>query len=538
MKSERAGFVTLQAHISQAHLATVRLPAVGRYGLSFVFGAVAALALAPFYFLFLLVPAFCGLLWLIYGATRPRAAFAIAWWFGLGHFAAGLYWIANALLVDAARFGWLIPFAILGLSGGLAVFPALAGFAARRIAGGYGGVGRVLVFTALWVVLEWVRGWIFTGFPWNLTGSSWAVSDALMQMGSVTGIYGLSLLAVLTAAMPATLAAGDGWGGGRRPTLVAGAILALIWGGGAIRLSEAPALGTDNVPNVRLRLVQPNIAQADKWRADLRIPNLKEQLRMSLTPAVGPAPTHVIWSETAATFFLSNDVAVRRAIAAATPKGGLIITGAPRTTAVGKKPFRAWNSLFALDDKGKVVSTYDKHHLVPFGEYMPFRGIINLDKITAGSTDFTPGPGPRTLRLPGLPAVSPLICYEVIFPGNVVNAADRPKWMLNLTNDAWYGISTGPYQHFDAARFRAVEEGLPLVRVANTGISGVIDAYGRVVRHLKLGEKATLDSALPTALPPTVYSRSGNAVALLLIAIILAAGIFAGRLRPASFVEP
>ncbi len=516
--------------VNGLHAATVRLPAFRRYGLGFVLGALAALAMAPFYLLFLLVPAFCGLLWLVYGATGSRGAFAAAWWFGFGYFTVGLYWIANALLTDAGRFGWMVPFAILGLSGGLAVFPGLAGLAARRLDAG-NGLGRVLLFAAFWTFTEWLRGWVLTGFPWNLVGSGWALSEAMMQGAAVTGIYGLSLLAVVTAAMPATLARNDRWGGGPGPTIGAAVLLVVVWGGGAARLSGAAAIGENTVPGVRLRLVQPNIEQTKKWRYDLRIPNLKEQIRMSAAVAEGPPPTHVIWSETAATYYLSNDPAVRQAIAESTPKDGLIITGAPRSTLKKEKTLRIWNSLYALDGGGQIVGTYDKAHLVPFGEYMPFRGIIGMEKLTVGATDFSPGPGPRTLRLKGLPPVSPLICYEVIFPGNVVDPNDRPQWILNLTNDAWYGLSTGPYQHFDSARFRAVEEGLPLVRVANTGISGVIDGYGRVVKRLDLGRKGTLDSALPKALSSTVFGRFGNAVALLLMLVTGAAGMAVGRFQ-------
>ena len=517
--------------LSDLQSAVIRLPAFRRYGLAFILGGLAALAMAPFYLLFLLVPAFCGLLWLVYGAAGPRGAAAAAWWFGLGFFAFGLYWIGAALLVDAARFGWMIPFAILGLSAGLAIFPAAVGLIAWRLAANLGGVGRVLVFAALWVLAEWLRGWVFTGFPWNLMGSAWAVSDALMQGASVTGIYGLSLLAVTIAALPATLSANSGWGGGRTPTAAAAILLAVVWGGGAARLSGAPAVGENSVPDVRLRLVQPNIEQKDKWRANLRIPNLKEQIAMSSGPGPGPGPTHVIWSETAATYYLSNDAAVRSAIAQGTPRGGLTLTGGLRTTATREKPFKVWNSLFALDDAGAIVGAYDKFHLVPFGEYMPFRGIVGLEKLSAGATDFTAGAGPQTLRLKGLPPVSPLICYEVIFPGNVVNPEDRPEWLLSVTNDAWYGISTGPYQHFDAARFRAVEEGLPLVRVANTGISGVIDAYGRVVKRLELSEKGVLDTTLPKALAGTVFGGAGNALALLLIIATGGAGMAIGGFR-------
>ena len=523
--------------MTRFHTAVTGMTGAKRYGLAFLLGASSALALAPFYLLFILIPVYSGLLWLVFGARRARGAFAAAWWFGVGQFSAGLYWIANALLTDAARFGWLVPITILGLSSGLALFPGLAALASYRLLGDKkdaptSGVGKVLVFAALWVLLEWLRGWVLTGFPWNLAGSVWAVSDEMMQAGSVVGVYGLSLLAILVAALPATLSTNTGWGGGARPTLIAAVVLVLVWGGGAVRLSGAGAIGENNVPDVRLRLVQPNISQQDKWKAKLRIPNLKEYIAMGAAPAAKPdaEPTHVIWSETAATFNLANDMAVRAAIAEGTPKGGLTITGAPRTTPPGEQPFKIWNSLYAINDQGGIVDTYDKHHLVPFGEYMPFRGVIGLEKLTAGATDFTPGPGPRTLQFTGLPPVAPLICYEVIFPGNVVDATDRPQWMLNLTNDAWYGISTGPYQHYDAARFRALEEGMPIVRVANTGISGIVDAYGRNVTRLDLGTKGTLDGYLPKALEPTIYSRFGNALALLMTLIAGGVGLRMGRL--------
>lgn len=242
-------------------------------------------------------------------------------------------------------------------------------------------------------------------------------------------------------------------------------------------------------------------------------------------PASGAAlPTHVIWAETAATYFLANKAGPRQAIAAVTPKGGLTLTGAPRTTPKRESVYKVWNSLHGIDEKASIVGTYDKSHLVPFGEYMPLRNVLGLDKLTAGATDFSAGQGPRTLRLKGLPPVSPLICYEVIFPGQVVDPKDRPQWLLNVTNDGWYGVSSGPYQHFAAARLRAVEEGLPLVRVANTGISGVIDGYGRVVAKLGLARKGILDSDLPRALGPTPYGRLGNWIVGLLVLMVAGAG--------------
>jgi apolipoprotein N-acyltransferase len=260
---------------------------------------------------------------------------------------------------------------------------------------------------------------------------------------------------------------------------------------------------------------------------------VQKQLKLSLAPALAGSgstplkpPTHIIWAETSVPYILANTPGLSQVLAAAVPPGGLMIFGAPRASPAGVTPRQLWNSLQAIDDKGRVKGTYDKHHLVPFGEYVPFRDILPIEKLTAGRQDFSPGPGIRTLAFDGLPPVSPLICYEVIFSGNVVDAENRPQWLLNLTNDAWFGQSFGPYQHFAAARLRAVEEGLPLVRVANTGISGVIDGYGRTIRRLGLGQEGVIDSPLPAALDDrTMYSRFGGWILALMMIFALAGGI-------------
>ncbi len=304
--------------------------------------------------------------------------------------------------------------------------------------------------------------------------------------------------------------------------LAALGVLALAWAGGAIRLFVAGP--GEYVPGVRLRLVQPNIAQSEKWDPELRARNFMAQLRMGSLPADRP-PTHVIWAESAVPFFLAEHAEALALIGASTPKNGLTIAGAVRRSPPDQPP-QVWNSMIAVDSDGQVVGTYDKSHLVPFGEYVPFRQILGISSVAGGSTDFSPGRGIATEILKGLPPLSALICYEVIFPAEVADRRNRPQWLLNLTNDGWYGNSTGPYQHLAAARMRAVEEGLPLVRVANTGISAVVDAYGRVVDHLPLGAQGILDSDLPEALPaPTPYGRWGNAVVFALIAVFAAAGL-------------
>ncbi|MFQ5764112.1 MAG: apolipoprotein N-acyltransferase [Rhodospirillales bacterium] len=496
-------------------------------------GALAAAALPPLHLLPLLIPAFAGLLWMIEESDTPARAFSGGWWFGIGFWAAGLYWIGFAFMVDAQRYGWLAPFAVTGMAAGMALFPGAAAALSRLsfVTAGIGAVGRVIVFGGLWTVVEWGRGWVFTGFPWNLVGTAWTVSDAMIQLVAVTGVYGLSLMTVVAAAMPAVLAEPPIAGGHRRwaPVIGAFTVLGLIWVGGQARLAAATG---DTVPGVRLRLVQPNIPQALKWRRELRRGHVLRQLEMSRAPVASDiGPTHVIWAETAVPFVLDRAPGLTETIARAAPPGGLVIVGAPRTSPAGSTPARAWNSLHAIDAEGRVEGVYDKSHLVPFGEYVPFRGILPLGKLTEGRLDFSPGPGVRTLRLKGLPPVSPLICFEAIFPGRVVDPGDRPQWLLNLTNDAWFGQSSGPYQHFAAARLRAVEEGMPLVRVANTGISGIVDAYGRVVRRLGLGEAGVIDGPLPAFLrTPPPFARFGDWMTGLIIVMVLGPGFLLTRM--------
>lgn len=492
----------------------------------FLLGAVASSALPPLHLIPVLVISFSALAWLTdaiheRGKRGVLRAFAVGWWFGLGHFVAGLYWIAHALLVDAAQFAWMIPFAVVGLSAVLAVFTGLA--TATTHASGLKGVPAILVLAVAWTAGEWLRGHLFTGFPWNLIGTVWAGSDAMMQAAAVVGVYGLGMVTVVLAALPSTLASPararrQQWAA----TIAAAMALAVIWAGGATRLVLADS---GLVANVRLRLVQPDIPQSLKWNPALRERHVLDT--MELTRGSGfDRITDVIWPEAASPFALSESAAMRQAIAAAVPPGGLLITGAPR---VSRDPtgIKVWNSLYALDGSGAIAAVFDKFHLVPFGEYVPFRSILPIEKITPGIGDFSAGPGPQTVALPGLPKASPLICYEVIFPAHVVDPAERPGWLLNITNDAWFGISSGPYQHFAAARFRAVEEGLPLVRAANNGISAVVDPYGRVLARLELGRKGVLDADLPRALSPTPYSRFGDAIVavLALVLLILAFGL-------------
>jgi apolipoprotein N-acyltransferase len=508
------------APVAPAQLTALRLAelqGLRRFGSAFLLGALAAAALPPVDLTPVLVISFTGLVWLFDGVQRPREAFGLGWSFGFGFFVAGLYWIAAALFVDIFRFWWLLPFATLGVPAGLAIFTGAAVLAAhllcRRLR--WHGVARVLALAVAWAAAEWLRGHVLTGFPWNLVGYAWSGafpgSLAMLQLTSVVGIYGLSLLTVTLAMLPATL--GDL--GGRRQLPLAAAALALLacLAFGWTRLDAGtPA----DVPGVTLRIVQPSVEQTFKNDPAERLATFRRHLALSGGPTESKTPiTTLIWPEASAPPFLDRDTAARDAIAAAIPPGGLALIGSDRTEPPPTRPEHVWNSMVALDHEGKIDASYDKAHLVPFGEYVPLRGVLPMDKITPGTLDFSAGSGPRTLHLPGLPPVSPLICYEVIFPGAVSDPADRPRWLLNLTNDAWYGFTSGPFQHFNIARVRAIEEGLPLVRAANNGISGLVDPYGRVIKRLALDAVGYLDVPLPQALPATIYARTSDAVFLL-----------------------
>jgi len=500
-----------------------------RLAVAFALGALATMALPPLYFFPILALSFSGLIWLLDSARRTRTALAVGWWFGFGYFAAGLYWTGFAMLVDAARFAWLLPIASLGLPAGLAIFSGLAGLIYYRL--NPTGVARVLVLALAWTTVEWLRSTILTGFPWNLIGYTWMGSDAMAQAGAYVGVQGLGLITVATmASFSAIKPDGPALSRYRYP-LIGVAVLASVWAGGTWRVANTEIA---DVEGVKLRLVQANIPQHHKWRPELRRKNLDRYMQMSSFPGADQI-SHIIWPETAAAYFLGNDPELRKSLGGLVAGDGALITGAPRTTPTRQTPFKVWNSVLALDKKGDIVGTYDKFHLVPFGEYVPFRtilGLFGIERLVAGRGDFQRGPGPRTLDLPGLPPVSPLICYEAIFPGAVKDPARRPDWMLNLTNDAWFGMTAGPHQHLAMTRMRAIEEGIAMVRVANTGISAIIDPLGRVQNSIGLGVSGVLDGALPRPVrQATLYSRYGDwtALVIFLLALVTSGGLMRRR---------
>jgi apolipoprotein N-acyltransferase len=485
-----------------------------------VLGAVAASALPPTHVLPVLLITFPALAWSLDAATTRRAAFGTGFWWSTGWFAVGLYWISHALLTDAARFGWMVPFAVFGLSSLLAAFNGLASLAVHLCR--LGRVARIPALAAALTISEWLRSWVMTGLPWNPVGSVWDFSLPVLQFGALGGIWGLSLLTYLVFLAPALLAVS---GHGRAVAALTLGLPAMLWLGGSLRLAANPE---SMVPGVNLRIVQAAVAQANKWKDEQREANLRDHIALTRGPGFETV-TAVIWPETAVSYFLDLDRLHRQMTAAAVPPGGLLLTGAPRITPKGVEPFRIWNSLMAVTDSAEIAAIYDKAHLVPFGEYVPLRGILPIAKITHGGTDFSAGPGPVTLDLPGLPPAAPLICYEAIFPDAII-ARDqkRPGWIVNVTNDGWFGISSGPHQHLSASRMRSIEEGLPQARAANTGISAVIDPSGRIIARLGLGERGILDAPLPQSLAATPYSRLGNVIPALML---LLTGIVIFRLR-------
>jgi apolipoprotein N-acyltransferase len=500
---------------------------------AFLAGAVSTLALAPVNFWPAPFLTFPILIWLVDGSAAGRlggawSAAGAGWWFGFGYFVVGLYWIGNALLVDAKTFGWLLPFAVVALPAALALFTAFGVGLARLIWGR--GPGRVLALAVGLTVAEWLRGHLLTGFPWNAFGYALSSPLPLAQGAALMGIWGLTFLAVAVYGSPAVLA--DDRADTRRPWHVP-ALSAVVLAGlatyGTLRLQANP---TSNTEGVRLRIMQPNLQQDEKFNFSQKQQVMSRYLALS-DRASGPRSTgirdvtHLIWPESAFPFFLTRDAGALAEIAALLPAGTVLITGAVRAPEgiPDAAVTRAYNSIYVIDHDGSIRSIYDKVHLVPFGEYLPFQDFLEelgLRQITNMRGGFIPGDRRRILNVPQAPGVLPLICYEIIFP-EVLPAGERPGWIVNLTNDGWFGASPGPYQHLQQARIRAIEQGLPLVRAANTGISAVVDPVGRIIDSLPLGTEGVLDAPLPRPTPAlTPYSRMGDLPTGLVLALAVA----------------
>ncbi len=485
-----------------------------RRSIAFGAGAVSALAMAPFFIFPLLWITLPVLVWLIDGAVaeapsgrvrRLRPAFAVGWWFGFGYFLAGLWWIGNAFLVEADKFAWLMPLAVLALPAGLALLWGVGVVIAQLLWSD--DWRRVFALAAGLGAAEWLRGHLFTGFPWNAIGYALTAGEILMQSAALFGLYALNVIAVLIFAAPAALAPADGE---RRRNVVLPALavlsLAALGAYGMLRLSNATVAF---VPNITIRIVQPALAQLQKWDPANKDEVLSTYFRLS-APEGAPLEknTLLVWPESAFPFPLTQDPGSLAAIAELLPPETVLVTGSYREEYPPSGPPEFYNSIYEIGDDGTILGAYDKVHLVPFGEYMPAEGIFQRVGITqVVPNGFTPGPARRALPLSFGPSFLPLICYEGIFSGQILGEGPRPGFMLNVTNDGWFGRTTGPYQHFHQARVRSVEEGLPLVRAANTGISAVVDPFGRSISQTRLGEATTIETRLPASIEPPFYAQ-------------------------------
>lgn len=486
-------------------------------GLAVLAGALAVLSLPPFSVL-AFVPISYGSLFLLVQGTPPARSFLAGWLFGVGYFVAGLSWIAESFFVDAERFGAFAIPAVTGLSALLALFPAIA-MATFSSLGSRDPVPATIlsvVFAACWTGGEWLRGHILTGFPWNLTAYAATEFATLRQPAAWVGSYGLSFLFILVAVLPAQALIS-----GRRRSFIC--LVTLLVGGLWLFADTRNFSPESTSTGVSIRIVQGNFPQREKWVQGAREAALSRYLRLSVQ---GGTTDVVLWPEAAFPGFLDEDEDARRRIHRSLPPGSVLLTGAPDRVHSQSGP-RFYNTIQIYGPEGNLMDSHAKYHLVPFGEYVPLSDWLPIERLTEGLGDFTPGPGPRTLLLSGLPPFAAAICYEIIFPGHVVDDAERPEWIFNASNDAWFGKSIGPEQHLAAARMRAVEEGLPVVRAVNTGISAVIDATGNIVARLGLGITGTIDTKLPPALPRTLYARFGDwmLLSLVLVSWIAALGI-------------
>lgn len=481
------------------------------------FGLIAGLALPPFYLLPALWIALPGLLWLIGRAASWKQAAAIGLAFGFALNCLGLYWIIEPILIEAAQFWWLVPFAVPGLALVVAVFiavPAAAAWFAPR------GLPRIFVLAGTWTLADLAQQFVLTGFPWNFWGTDVAVpgrlGTLLIQPAAWIGVLGLTLAIVILAALPAL---------GRRG-LIASLLLMVAWGGvGAVRLSLArPAQ-----PAAVVGIIQGDgTAEFVSTRA-AALALFRRYLGLSVQAVAQARATHpglpivLLWPETASPFLLETDAAARAAIAETVGPDVTVVTGMLR---FGPKD-TIYNSMGVLRGAGPLLGIYDKWHLVPFGEYEPAWMPLQI----LPGQGFTPGTGPKTLHIPGLPPLGPIICYESVFSGQIIKESDRPAWIALVTNDAWFGNSAGPRQHLAAGRMRAVEEGLPLARAANTGISALFDASGREIGRIGMEQPGVLVAPLPGALPPTLFSRLGLWAPALLAVLTLLLGLVLGRTR-------
>lgn len=480
--------------------------------LSLASGAASVLALPPFGLFPLLALTFGILVWLLDSISERQGwkalgrAFLIGWFFGFGYFLAGLWWVGAAFLVESDVFGWLLPLAVAGLPAGLAIFTGF-GTAFSYLLWSRG-PARAFALTVGLGLSEYARANLFTGFPWNTFGYALTVNEAQMQAASLIGVDGLTLVAIFLAAAPAIWLTRDGRQERLRMIVGASAVAILF---AQFVFGELRLLNAETVlqPGIRLRLVQPNLTQAERLDRSRHLDVLERYLRLS-RPAPGEAPpTHVIWPESALPFRIDDSPLALTRITGVLAPGSVLILG--RLRADELDPGHVLNSLYVLDDQANVLDRYDKTHLVPFGEYLPFGDFlasIGLEPLTRIFA-FVPGHEHGPVLAGAAPPFTALICYEAIF-GPEVGRAGRAGWIVNISDDSWFGDTLGPRQHFHQARLRAVEQGLPLARVTTTGRSALIDPYGRIMKNLDIGSEGAINIGLPKSLPPTLYMKMRN----------------------------
>ena len=502
-------------------------------------GALSSFAMAPYDLWPLLAITLPVFVWLLDGTGGGRSglisAFASGWWFGFGYFLAGLYWIGMAFLVEADRFAWLLPVAVAGLPAYLAFYTGFGAVLARLLWAP--GAVRIFAFALGIGISEWLRGHLLTGFPWNSFGYALAAIPGIAQTASIIGLWGLTFIALAVLASPAVLI--DKREATKRPWLLpAGAALLLVVLGayGLNRLANAE---TGFVADARLRIMQPNLPQDQKFQPSAKDAIMDRYLSIS-DRAGGPDRqgvrdvTHLFWPESAFPFFLEQEADALARIADLLRGGAVLVTGAARyeEPRPGSTEPRVFNSIRVIGPDGAIIATADKVHLVPFGEFLPFQDLlerIGLEQLTRVRGGFSAAPRLRSLSIPNLPPAAPLVCYEAIFPGEVIPDGPRPSWMLNVSNDAWFGLTAGPHQHLAQARLRTIEEGLPLVRATNNGISAVIDPFGRIIGALALGQDGVLDARLPLPIEPPFYARYRDAGALAIAALFATMAFVARR---------
>jgi apolipoprotein N-acyltransferase len=451
--------------------------------LPFLAGAAGAAALAPLMLWPLMLLSYAVLVRCLLRAETAKQAFRQAWWWGFGYFLAGLYWISISLTVDMARFGWMIPFALFGLNGAFALFPALAGLVSFRLKPAESMLRHLAVIVLCLFAAEWLRGHILTGFPWNLPGYVWLAHEATAQWFSVAGIYPLTALTIACGGVLALVAESRKW------LMLPAGVVAVLFAGG-FYLAAQPV--QEEMPPMNLRVVQANIAQSLKWDPQFQYGALLKHISLSqqegeLTPDV------IVWPESSYPYILKLNESAPEILTSWLRPGQVLLFGAVTADSEAK---HYYNSMVAVNAGGEIVGVYHKRHLVPFGEYVPLRDYLPLERIAPGAVDFTPAAEAEGVMQPGngLAPVMPLICYEAVFPR--YSDAPQAQWLVNITNDAWFGNSSGPYQHLQMARARAIEQGRPLVRAANTGISAVFDVKGRVLASLPLGSEGVIDLRL------------------------------------------